>query len=143
MAIRKSYWIGLPLLLAGLGWYGFHQWNKAPESLDHTNPSHVLEAQQLLKKFQSNPTQSNELYLNQVIQISGTCLKAESQGDSVHFVYMNGQGNGDILCQLESKQGPLPQKGDAIQCKGICTGYDDLTGGVLMNRCILTPQSDF
>lgn len=139
MALKKSYWIGIPLLIAGLGWYGFQQWNKAPESLANTPASQVLEAQQLLNDFQNNADQSNQLYLNQVIQISGTCLRSESQGDSVHFVYLG--ENGDILCQLESKHEPLPQKGDAIQCKGICTGYDDLTGGVSMNRCVLTPKN--
>ncbi len=141
MALKKSYWIGIPLLIAGLGWYGFQQWNKALESLVNTPPSQVLAAQQLLNDFQKNAEQSNQLYLNQVIQISGTCIRSESQGDSVHFVYLGGQGNGDVLCQLESKQDLLPQKGDAIQCKGICTGYDDLTGGVSMNRCILTPKN--
>ena len=138
MALKKTYWIAIPLVIAGLGWYGVQQWNKAPESLANTHPSHVLEAQQLLKEFQTNSDQSNQLYLNQVVQVSGTCLRAESQGDSVQFVYIGGQGNGDILCQLESNQGPLPHEGDAIQCKGVCTGYDDLTGGLSMNRCILT-----
>lgn len=139
MNLKKSYWIGIPLLIAGLGWYGVQQWNKAPESLANTPPSHVLEAQELLNKFQKNTVQSNQLFLNQIIQISGTCLKVESQGDTVRYVYMSSEGNGDVLCQLESKQGPLPSKGDAIQCKGVCTGYDDLTGGVLMNRCVLIP----
>jgi hypothetical protein len=138
MAIKKSYWIGIPLLMAGAAWYGVYQWNKAPDSLAQREPKHVMEAQQLLSKFQTNTAGANQKYINQVIEISGTCMNVESQGDSVHFVYIGGRGSGDVLCQLESQKGALPSKGDPIQCKGVCTGYDDLTGGVLMNRCILT-----
>ncbi|MFM7289437.1 MAG: hypothetical protein ACKO18_08680, partial [Bacteroidota bacterium] len=62
MAPKKSYWIVIPLLIAGLGWYGVQQWNKAPESLANTPASQVLEAQQLLNEFQNKTDQSNQLY---------------------------------------------------------------------------------
>lgn len=137
MANRKKYWIAIPLVLAGSALFGYYQWNKAPGSLAQSEPNHILEAQQLLSEFQGNPSRSNEIYINKIIEVSGTCINIESKGDTAHYVYLGGQGNGDILCQLESPKGALPKKGDAIQCKGICTGYDDLTGGVLMNRCVL------
>jgi len=139
MATKRNYWIGIPLLLAGATWFGVHLWNKAPESLIHTDPNHVLEAQQLLRKFQNNTAQSNQLYINQIIQVSGTCLKVESEGDSLYYVYIGGQGNGDVQCQLESIDGPLPKKGDPIQCKGVCNAYDKDADGVMMTRCALTP----
>jgi len=142
MRLKKRYWIGIPLLLSGAGWYGYNQWNKAPESLAQKEAQHVMDAQSLLSKFQTDYAGSNHKFVNQIIEISGTCTNVESRfestGDTVQFVYMGGKGSGDILCQLESPKGSLPRKGDPIQCKGVCTGYDDLTGGVLMNRCVLT-----
>lgn len=140
MTAPKRLWIFLVLILLVIaGWFGYRMWNKAPESLVHTIPQHIIDAQQLLSKFQTDPVQSNKLYINKVIQVSGTCINVESLGDSVHFVYVGGNGQGDVLCQLDNLSGPLPKKGDLVQCKGNCAGFDDLTGGVTINRCVLVP----
>lgn len=131
----------LAILVVGVAaTYAYLRWNQAPESIVQKETEHRLEANRLLDAFQNQASQAQPLYLNRILEIDGLCQSVENQGDSLFFVYIGNQNGGSVLCQLEKAESSLPQVGATIRCKGVCTGFDDLTGGVSMDRCILLTQ---
>ncbi|NBW32732.1 MAG: hypothetical protein EBR22_02115 [Cytophagia bacterium] len=125
------------LILIVAAAYAYFRWNQAPESIAHQDTQFNLTANQLLEEFQTKTATAQTQYLNRIIEIDGRCESSENQGDSLFFVYMGAYNGASVLCQLESGRSPVPSVGQNLRCKGICTGYDDLTGGVSMDRCVL------
>ncbi|MFZ9681518.1 MAG: OB-fold protein [Bacteroidia bacterium] len=138
---NRSLLVVLAILMVGMAaFYAYLRWNQAPESIVQKDTEHRLKANQLLEAFQTQAQEAQGLYLNRVLEINGLCQSVENQGDSLYFVFVGNQNGGSVLCQLEVAGPSLPQVGDLVRCKGVCTGFDDLTGGVSMDRCILLTQ---
>ena len=117
--------------------YAYFRWNQAPESLAQKDPDFQIKANTLLQEFQTNNAKSQPRYLNRILEIEGRCESIEKQGDSLFFVYIGSHNGASVLCQLENGLDVLPTVGQNLRCKGLCTGYDDLTGGASMDRCLL------
>ncbi|MBU6274146.1 MAG: OB-fold putative lipoprotein [Bacteroidetes bacterium] len=137
MKTRSLLILVAAVLLAIATAYAYFRWNQPPESLAQKDPDFQIKANTLLEEFQSNNAKSQPLYLNRILEIEGRCESIENQGDSLFFVYIGSHNGASVLCQLEKGHDPLPPVGQNIRCKGLCTGYDDLTGGASMDRCVL------
>jgi len=134
---KKSLGLAVLVLMVGGGLYAAYQWNKTPESTQHQQAKASLLATDLLNRYRTNPEASNRSYLNQILEVTGICSGIENQGDTLQFLYMQGEDGRSILCQMEQVLSPPPPQGQEIRCKGVCTGYDSFTEGVGMDRCVL------
>lgn len=122
--------------------------NNPDTTLPHSTPTSSPEAEiisispsQLVQSYQDNEINANEMYLDKVLEISGTI---DSIGvDILNQNYLTiGNGNGSFLdtvhCNLLDEQ-PIPaaalRKGDIITIRGT---YVKNVVGVMLDKCTIT-----
>jgi hypothetical protein len=118
-----------------LAGYGYYLFNKPIESLKSYQPDQILDANQFLSVFEEDESKANKLFLDKVIQVSGTIEKIENQ--SIYIKTDNPMSS--IIFEMESGQDiSLLKSGDTTTIKGLCTGY--LMDVVLIRSILLNNQ---
>ena len=109
------------------------------KSLKKAKPVASLTASELLAAFEDNEDASNTLYLDNVLEVSGTIASIDNEPDQpVQIVLDAGSLLGGVSCVMEP--GTTPE-GGAEGCigknatiKGSCTGY---LMEVILDRCVV------
>ncbi len=132
--MKKLIMIVLSLGLIGVG-TGIYLFNKKPETVDDKKGINIAAAD-LAKAYSTNERAADSLYLNQVIEVSGTVGSTETNQDGGLMVILTtGDPDADIQCTLRDK-GVQVAKGAQVTLKGFCSG-SGITGGSLTD-CIVT-----
>lgn len=119
----KKYFLPLiaVLILAG-GGTAYYLYNKKPPSINDLKTDIQIGADELITQYEEYEDKANESYLEKVIEVVGEVEKAEMK-DGVATIYLKTNGSmGSVLCQLEDA-GQLPEPGQTVKIKGVCTGY--------------------
>jgi len=132
--MKKIIMIALSLGLIGVG-TGIYLFNKKPETVDDKKGINIAAAD-LAKAYSANERAADSLYLNQVIEVSGTVGSTETNQDGGLMVILTtGDPDADIQCTLRDK-GVQVAKGQQVTLKGFCSG-SGITG-VSLTDCIVT-----
>ncbi|MBL7690835.1 MAG: hypothetical protein JNM41_04520 [Flavipsychrobacter sp.] len=132
--MKKIILIVLSLGLIGVG-TGIYLFNKKPETVDDKKGINIAAAD-LAKAYSANERAADSLYLNQVIEVSGTVGSTETNQDGGLMVILTtGDPDADIQCTLRDK-GVQVAKGQQVTLKGFCSG-SGITG-VSLTDCIVT-----
>jgi hypothetical protein len=123
------------ILLLTIVVVGYRIINKPHRSVD-AEDFLVIEADQLFAAFKDDETKANELYLDNVVQVSGMVSEIMANQDGRQVLLLNG---GDDLfgvsCSMEEENKSI-RPGMKVTIKGICTGYLSdvvITRGKLVN----------
>ncbi|GAA4466960.1 hypothetical protein GCM10023093_21970 [Nemorincola caseinilytica] len=125
---RKIILAVLALVLIGVG-TGIYLWYKPHATVDNKKGIEVT-AQALAQAYTNNEAQANTLYLNKVIEVTGSVTETEQNQDGGLMVILDN----DVQCALREK-GIQTSKGQTLTIKGFCSGNGML--GVSLTDCII------
>lgn len=131
--IKKIIFAILALVLIGVG-TGIYLWNKPHETVDNKKGVEITAAA-LTQAYSSNEQQANAVYLNKVIEVSGSVSETEQNQDGGLMVILDtGDPVAGVQCTMREK-GVAVSKGQNITIKGFCSG-SSITG-VSLTDCII------
>jgi len=125
-------------LLAG-SIVGYMQFNKPAIDMDKAKVDLSLSANKLLADYETDETAANSKYLDKVIAVKGVVSKVNESGEKKQIFLETDSGLSSVICQLDDTETTLPELGDHIKVKGICTGY--LMDVVLIKSIIATDET--
>lgn len=134
------------LLFAGVlvcllaGGTGYYLYNKPRTSAAETSTDDSVTAKELYGTFAKDEPTANKLYVNKVLEVSGTVMQVDKNGQEV-TVLLSGGGRdaGGVNCSLSANTtADLPKSGESIRIKGLCTGF--LMDVSLVDATILTTK---
>jgi hypothetical protein len=147
--MKKSFLIpfivgAATVFMSGFAYIYFFYYNKPHRDVVFAEPDYALNAKDFSEDFVKNPLESNQLYLDKIVEIVGTVKNIHSK-DSVVVVEIQDLQEYVIsfrLLQEYSDRVSSLEIDEYTKIKGIYDGYqepDDLFGeGVLMlKRCII------
>jgi hypothetical protein len=111
----------LCLIAAGTGYFLY---NKPRTAAAEAATDKYVTALKLYEEFTRNEQLANSSYVNKVLEIRGTVTDVQTTGTSVS-VLLAGQteGMGGVNCSIApGEDNPLPQVGQSVLIKGLCTG---------------------
>lgn len=115
-------------------------YNKPHPDYENLKADHTLTAQDLYRKFSTNPGEANTLYLGKMIEISGQLTRIETTDSLVTAVFVFEEGDfGDmgLRCTMLQKYNEEAKKlkpDGNVRIKGYCTGYNE-GSDVIMEQC--------
>lgn len=119
----------------------YYVFNKPHRDVENEKPAYSLKAAGLFAEFDSNETLSNEMFGNQVLQVTGNIAEISIDGYQVSIT-LNDEMEG-VNCALDSlsihENKDFINKlsiGDEITLKGKCDGFDMIMG-VVLTRCFI------
>ncbi len=88
----------------------------------------------LLEAFEEDEENANALYLDKILEVTGEVTKVDS-GEKLTVYLDAGNPLSQVICQLEENENELPDVGEKVTVKGVCTGY--LMDVVLVRAIVL------
>ena len=126
----------LILLVIGV-WIIESMYNKPHISVSNSKPKITILSQALLQDFESNESQANSKYLEEIIQVTGKISELDITRDQSVIALSADNAMGGVLCHLSSEQSEKTNSlkvGQYITLKGICTGY---LMDVVLVKCVI------
>ena len=128
--------IAIVVAVAG-AMYAYYQFNKPHKDIAASEPVATLSAEELFLQFETNETESNQLYLGKIVEVSGPVYSSGQgpKGD-VNILLMNDGDMFGVACNFDGKKinGDEFKKGDNITIKGECAG---MLSDVVLIRCVI------
>lgn len=122
----------LYIILAGLvvgAIVGYQMWNKPHKKAEDADAI-TITTRALADAYSGDEAKANQLYLDKVLQVTGTVSQASTNQDGKPVIELD---NG-IQCTMRDA-GANAVSGQQVTIKGFCTGNDMF--GVLLNDCII------
>lgn len=113
-------------------------YNKPHTDVSKTKADITLEANTLLSAFENDEQTANTKYLEKIVAVKGiiTAITFDDEGYGI-ISLQSENGMGSVLCHLQNKETTEISNlkiNQALQIKGICTGY---LMDVILVKCIL------
>jgi hypothetical protein len=134
--MRRILIFAAVILFLGGGAMAISQYFKKHDDLAKKSADHKLDARELFLAFAGDEQRANELYLNKVIEVTGTVKKLESSnGKNTQVLLSADDPMFGVICDLAPGE-PADQvkPGDLITLRGTCSGY---LMDVALNRCVI------
>jgi hypothetical protein len=122
MRKRTLIFAGLFLcaLAAGIGYYLY---NKPRAAAFEADTDKQVTAERLYQEFMINEAQAESIYVNKVLEITGTVKDVQHSGQEVSVLLSGGEDkDGGVNCSVTGTGKTVPKVGEAIKVKGVCTG---------------------
>ena len=131
------------LVICG-GWYGYSEFNRKVKDLDKVRSDVKLQTTALVSAFENDETNANTLYLDKVIEVTGTVRTIEKDEKDQYTIVLGEEGTmSSVRCSMDPDQNEDVTRlapGVKIIIKGACTGFnaDELLGSdVILNRAVI------
>lgn len=114
---------------------GYYLWNKPHKNMSKADAVHSVDANALLKEYESDEAAANAKYLSKIIEVKGEVAQV-LEGENTTIVLATENGIFGVKCELDphSKvEFPTYKAGDQVTLKGECTGF---LGDVVLVRCV-------
>jgi hypothetical protein len=132
--IKKIIVVVLVLATIGVG-TGIYLFYKKPETVDDKKGI-VISAATLSEQYTTNEKTADSIYLNKVIEVTGTVSETEQNQDGGMMVILKTDDPvAGIQCAMREK-GMQVTTGQSITIKGFCSG-SGITG-VSLTDCIIS-----
>lgn len=125
MKKRKLFFSGIIVCILLIAATAFYWYQKPRTSLNNIKPDYTLTAKQLYDAFQQDEKKANKQYIEKVIMVSGVIDNVQVTDSTISLV-LKGGDLGGINCSIkrnDSKEEPMPPKGENIIVKGRCIGF--------------------
>lgn len=134
----KKIWIVAALLGIGGMSFGLSQYFRPVQSIKNQKSAHHITAPELVVAYENDETAANALYLDKVIEVTGTVEEITQEGELVTIKLNADNIMSSVVCELEKNHSVDDLKrGAEVTLKGVCTGYlmdIILVQGVIMNQ---------
>jgi len=133
--VLAGAFLALIILLLALKWV----FRPASKTVQKEKPEFIFEASALVKEFETDEQTANTLYLDKIIEVSGT-VDDITEDETVIIVTLKDPGSiSGILCSFDKSTVASEnfEKGEKIDVKGICTGY---LMDVVLTKCAVTDE---
>ncbi len=125
------------------GFYAYTEYNRRNPSMADAKASFQLTAADALAAFESKADESQKMYVDQVLEVSGPINKIEKDDRGFYTVVLGEAGSmSAVRCVVDSLFSAEASKlstGAPGKLRGVCVGYtaDDMGLGadLLLNRC--------
>lgn len=133
---KKYIWTTIIVLLAIGVYYGYTQYNRENPDLSEAKADVTVTAKELTAKYNENEEAGNILYLNKVLQVSGTLASIEKDESGAVTLMLEGNDMlSSVSAQLDARRladTNLVKRGQSVTVNGICTG---VLSDVVLIRC--------
>lgn len=117
------------IVAATAGWL---MWNKPHETVDNKKGLQIT-AEELCSAYLKDEQKANSIYLNQVIEVTGTIAEISKNQDGNDVILLESSDPlSGVQCTMRETYGAY-HAGEPIVVKGFCTGF---TAVVLLGDCI-------
>lgn len=108
----------------------------ASRSVDKINPDFTLSSTTLVSEFENDEKMANSLYLDKIIEVSGTISNISDDGSVVVVTLREPESLSGVLCSFDKNFISMEKMslGTKVTIKGICTGY---LLDVVLTKCAL------
>lgn len=132
--IKKIIAVVLVLAIIGVG-TGIYLFYKKPETVDDKKGI-IISAAALSQQYTTNEKAADSIYLNKVIEVTGTIEETEQNQDGGTMVILKTDDPiAGIQCAMREK-GVQVASGQTITIKGFCSG-SGITG-VSLTDCVIS-----
>lgn len=131
------------LIIAAVGWYVYHEYNRTNEDLKDRRADFTLSAPELIAGFEKDTAAANRKYVDKVLAVSGAVKSIDRDGNPVVISLGETGQMSSVQCSMDSTHANdyrQVKEGDAVVLKGICTGgkSEELFGtDVVLARCVV------
>ncbi len=135
--MRRLIIIGVLIAVVGGAFWGISLYNKPHKDLNKTSPTYTLTSEALFTDYSSDEENSNEKYLNEILQITGTVKQKTPTENGGYVLILSGDDMFGINCAFQPEEVTSLEQvnaGDKITVKGICSG---MLMDVNLSRCTL------
>jgi hypothetical protein len=120
------------LILALGGWYAYTRYNEKTPDVVSKKPDLTITAGELLRAFDNDTAAARKLYIDKVIEVTGTVKKVDTTGS----VVLGEEGSASEvtvgLDQRHLKDIKKLKTGSVVVVQGVCSGYDKGSGDDLL-----------
>jgi hypothetical protein len=136
----RKYKISLLVILVAISVaaiYGYSEYNRGMLDTHQLKPIFKINAQELLKQFETNESGATSRYTDKTISVGGI-VSYTNVTDTSASIYLNDASSvASVICVFQKdsyKESNKLKTGDSVTIKGICSGY---LMDVIMVRCVL------
>lgn len=146
MTTRKRFWLfaGILLLLFGLFFYGYFQYQRTNQDLQLATPDQTLTAFTLIHEFAGDDTLADKKYRKRILAVRGIVKSVDTTNNGVSVILGDSLQTASIRFSMEGTWNEFSdiQEGMVVSIKGILNGYNkDQTGllgdEIVFNRGVL------
>jgi len=118
-----------------------YTFRKSESSVASRKTDITIEAFLLLQAFEINEDSANVLYLDKIIQVSGTVESVTEYGIGYSVYLKESDALSGIMCSFDktSFDTAIVKPGSRAVVKGLCTGY---LMDVILNKCSVVSQAE-
>lgn len=118
--------------------YAYNEYHRKPLDVAEAKSDLSVTANELIQTFEKNESAANDLFLGKIIDVKGTVIEVNNQGDTLVNVFL-GTANktGKVSCLIDetnTKEALKIAPGSVQTIRGVCTGY---LMDVELNRCVV------
>jgi len=111
---------------------------RSPKSLVKSNPDFIFEATELYDYYHANETESDSLYIDKIIQVTGHLAEVIKEEDGKYtLILRDDMAFSGINCSMDKEFDNSIKElktGDNVTVKGICAG---ILLDVILTRCVI------
>ena len=106
------------------------------KSVEKIDPDFTLSSTTLVSEFENDEKMANSLYLDKIIEVSGTIANISDDGSVVVVTLREPESLSGVLCSFDKNFISMEKMslGTKVTIKGICTGY---LLDVVLTKCAL------
>ena len=106
------------------------------KSVEKIDPDFTLSSTTLVSEFENDEKMANSLYLDKIIEVSGTIANISDDGSVVVVTLREPESLSGVLCSFDKNYISMEKMslGTKVTIKGICTGY---LLDVVLTKCAL------
>jgi hypothetical protein len=120
---KRFLLIALLLIAAGVGYYGWHEYNRKPAGTKNAEADITITADSLLMAFTVDENAANTRFNEKVVEVSGKVKDVESESGKVNVSLATTDALAGVMCEFNAADPPQVRTGDNVRIKGVCTGY--------------------
>jgi len=121
--MKKKIFYAILIIVLGIGVYIFYRVSKPRQGLVNVSPAVTITANELYRQYQANEPAADSLFLDKVIEVTGTIADIEAT-DSTLSLELKGGESGGVNCSIAGGTRTNSFKsGDAVTLKGRCSGF--------------------
>lgn len=129
--MKRIFFILVTALVIMIGAYGFFQYNKSHKNISEAESELVIEANELISKFNESKDITSNNLLNKVVEISGTITDIEHSSQQTIIILNKG-----VKCGLPANTLNIA-KGELVKIKGVFSGFDEMFNEISFSKCHL------
>lgn len=131
------------IAIIGAGSYAYYEFNRENQDLENVRPDIAISSSELMKTFTADLKNSDSLYRNKVVEITGVITRIDSTEIPVIVFFGEKNSMSSIQCSMDPEHHAAYRSlivGSVTRLKGMYIGAisEELFGtDIKLNRCVI------